>query len=108
MVSLKKRKEILFLKKKGSRLKKGFYFIMFCKNELDYCLFAWCFPRWTGSAVRRNLFKRWAREFFRRKQWAVGLDLLVGFEKTDKAFYETVTYEKFYAGFEEICQNINV
>ena len=99
----------MHLRKEGSCLRKEFCFILFCKNGQKYNRYAWFFPKWTGSSVRRNLFKRWAREIFRKKQWSVGLDILVGFEKKrNKPFYETVTYEKFCANFEELCQTINV
>ena len=76
------------------------------KNGFSYNRFAFFFPRWTGKAVQRNRFKRWARHFVRKRSWPVGLDILLGFEKTEKDFYNNVNYKQFYSGFEKACQNI--
>ncbi len=71
-------------------------------NQLAHSRFAFVFPRWTGKAVQRNRFKRWSRHFLRNKKSPFNMDLMMGFEKRDKHFYQRMSYEEFCAGFEKI------
>ncbi len=87
------------LKKNGrSQRQKGF-FVVYRKNKLSYARFAFVFPRYSGNAVQRNRFKRWARMLLNQKQELSGLDLLLGFEKKEKARYKKLNYKEFCAGF---------
>ena len=107
-VSINKKEDFILLKKKGRRRKKEGFFIIYRKNDLSYCRFILFFPRWTGNAVCRNRFKRWARHFLREKKWSLSIDLLLGFEKKEKNFYKKMNYKNFCSGFEKICQRIDV
>lgn len=87
------------LKKNGlSQRKKGF-FVVYRKNKLPYARFSFVFPRYSGNAVQRNRFKRWARALLNRKQELLGLDLLLGFEKKEKDRYKKMKYKEFCEGF---------
>ena len=105
---LKRQRDFLLLKKEGKTIRKGGFFLTYRKNQLSHCRFAFLFPRWTGKAVQRNRFKRWARHFLKEKQWPVPLDLLLGFEKKEKDFYKKINYKQFCQGFEAICQGIEI
>ena len=105
-VSLNKKKDFILLKKQGKRLKKQGFFIIYRQNNLSYCRRALFFPKWTGKAIQRSRFKRWARHFLLKKQWPKGLDLLLGFEKREEPFYKKMNYRDFYRGFEQVYRYI--
>ena len=105
-VFIKRRKDFVLLRKKGKRETEPGFFIVYRVNSLSYSRFALFFPKWTGKAVQRNLFKRWSRHFIRERNWPVHLDLLFGFEKREKSFYKTMDYKRFFSGFEKTCRRI--
>lgn len=105
-LSLSKKKDFLLLKKEGQKISRGGFFILCRKNKLSFCRFALFFPKWTGRAVYRNRFRRWTRHFLRKKSFPFPADLLLGFEKKEKSFYKTMSYERFCAGFEKIFQRV--
>jgi len=100
------KRDIFLLKKKGKRVSKNGFFIIYRKNQLSYCRAVYFFPRWTGKAVKRNLFKRWSRHFVRKNKHFIGLDMLLGFEKKEKDFYKQMNYNQFCTGFESISKLI--
>ena len=105
-VSLNKKKDFILLRKKGKYLKIQGFFIMYRKNNLSYNRIALFFPRWTGTAVQRNQFKRWARHFIAEQKWKKGLDIMLGFEKKEKSFYKDMKHQGFYAGFKQVSKYI--
>ena len=105
-VFINRKKDFILLREKGKREVKQGFFIVYRVNGLSYNRFALCFPKWTGGAVQRNLFKRWSRHFIREKTWPVHLDLLLGFEKREKSFYKRMNCKGFFFGFEETCRRI--
>lgn len=102
------------LKKQGVRLRKSNFFLLYRKNHLPYCRFAWAFyVRGKAKSFRRNKLKRWAREFMKQKilNWSVGLDILCGMTNNQVAnnyLQEHIKYEEFYSYFEKLCQQIKV
>lgn len=106
--SLSKKKDFLLLKRNGRRLKREGFFIIYLKNELSLCRFGLSFPRWTGNAVHRSRFKRWARHFLKEKEDLKGVDLMLGFEKREKDFYKNMKYESFCIGFEKLYRLIQL
>ena len=64
------------------------------------------FARYTGKAVQRNRFKRWARHFLRQKKPPYNMDIIMGFEKREKNFYQRINYETFYATFDKLYTRI--
>ena len=105
-VFLSKKKDFILLKKEGRRKSRAGFFIVYRKNHLPYCRFALMFPRWTGKAVCRNRFRRWARHFLREQKDLFGLDLLLGFEKREKSFYKMMKYDNFCLGFKKLFRRI--
>ena len=105
--TLNKKRDFEILKKKGRRLKKNFFFIIYRNNQLSYSRVAWVFPRWTGKAVLRNRFKRWGRDVLKKHQYFSGQDLLVGFEKRERSFYREMKYKVFCYNLEEALQCIS-
>ena len=105
-VSIKKKKDFLQIRKKGKRVKDRFFFICFLENNLSYSRFAFVFPKWTGTAVERNRFKRWGRGFLTKQTELKGVDVILGFEKTKKAFYKQVNYEMFESIFEKLFRSL--
>lgn len=105
-LSLSKKKDFLLLKKEGRKISKEGFFIIYRKNRQACCRFALFFPKWTGKAVQRNRFKRWARHFLREKQSLEAWDLMLGFEKQEKDFYKGMNYKCFCAGFEKVYREI--
>lgn len=111
MVSLKKKSDFLKLRQEGIKVQAGGGFLIYRKNTLSCHRFAWSFSRYTGSAVQRNRFKRWAREFFKEQEpflGSMGLDLLAGLKKRNKDFYKTINYEKFCQIFKSALRRIRV
>ena len=105
-LSITKRQDFGFLKKRGKKLSKAGFFIVYRKNNLSCCRFALCFSKKTGKAVQRNRFKRWARSFLKNQRWKSNVDLLLGFENKEKHFYQNLKYTDFYDGFKQLCQYI--
>ena len=106
-VSLKKKEDFILLKKRGKRLKKQGFFMIYRQNDLSYCRKAFSFPRWTGKAVQRKRFKRWAHHFLLRKKELKGWDILLGFERREELFYKEMNYKAFCRGFEQIYRRID-
>ncbi len=96
--SITQKKDFAKLKKEGFYKKKKGFFVVYRNNGLSYARFAFVFPHWIGNAPQRSRFKRWARSFLREKSYP-GLDLLLGFERSFKALYKNMSYEKFCSGF---------
>ena len=74
---------------RSRKVQEGGFFLIYRKNRPSPCQPRLAFARWTGKAVQRNRFKRWARHFLREKspqrlwksQW--------GLKKKKKAFTKT-------------------
>ncbi|MDE0518028.1 MAG: ribonuclease P protein component [Bdellovibrionales bacterium] len=107
-ISLNKKKDFILLRKKGKYLKTPGFFIIYRKNGLSSSRIALFFPKWTGKAVQRNKFKRWARHFVAKQKWREELDILLGFEKREKSFYKNMKYHDFYTGFERVSKYIEL
>ena len=105
-LSITKKQDFFLLKKQGKKLSKAGFFLVYRENRLFYCRFALCFSKYTGSAVLRNRFKRWARSFLKKQKWEGKWDILLGFEKKEKDFYQGLKYTDFCCGFKVLCQNI--
>ena len=105
-LSITKRQDFSFLKRRGKKLSKAGFFIVYRENNLSYCRFALCFSKKTGKAVKRNRFKRWARSFLKGQRWSSNVDLLLGFENKEKHFYQNLKYIDFCDGFEQLCPSV--
>ena len=84
--------------------------MLYRKNALPYHRFAWAFyVRGKARAVRRNRFKRWAREWMQQKtrKMRVGMDILCGTTKVKKgpaagSVKNELSYETFCKKLERL------
>ncbi len=63
---IRKKKDFLFLYKKGFRYKSKYFNLIGLSNALTYSRVGVVASRKVGNAVTRNRAKRWMRELFRR------------------------------------------
>ena len=103
---IRKKQDFKLLRKKGRVLREKGSFIVYRKNEETCTRIALFFPKWTGNAVRRNRFRRWAKCFIREQEWPESLDCLIGFEKKPKDFYQKINYQEFYSNFKNIYERL--
>jgi ribonuclease P protein component len=73
-------------------------------TDLDQIRCGWTIPRQVGSAVIRNRFKRWGREYLRdwSKRNQLSLDLNVIFKRCDKEFYKALRHGEFDEALEKM------
>ena len=88
------------------KVQEGGFFLIYRKNRPSPCQPRLAFARWTGKAVQRNRFKRWARHFLREKSPPKTMEITMGFEKKEKSFYKNMNYKQFCAGFEKLFNRI--
>jgi len=66
----------------------------------------WTIPRQVGSAVVRNRFKRWLRNFFRSKLKSIeepmNLDMNIVFLRAGTEFYQKLKYAEFTKDMEKV------
>lgn len=76
---IKKKKDFLFLYRKGTRVRAKFFNIIYHENGCGFSRLAVVVSRKIGKAVVRNKIKRWVRELFRRNKELIPfpLDMLV-------------------------------
>jgi len=73
-------------------------------TQLHQIRCGWTIPRPVGSAVLRNRFKRWGREYFRK--WSAetdkSLDLNLIFKRREKGFYLSVNHKDFDGALDKL------
>jgi ribonuclease P protein component len=76
---IRRKSDFAGLHRDGSRLRGGYFTLVFLKNGLDHSRLAVVASRKVGSAVARNRVKRRFRELFRRNKGLLRepLDLIV-------------------------------
>ncbi|NJM09630.1 MAG: ribonuclease P protein component [Bdellovibrionaceae bacterium] len=78
------------------------------RTELSVLRCGWTIPKQIGTAVVRNRFRRWGREYLRK--WSgmtkIGLDLNLVFKRKDKAFYKTLDHKDFDEALEKMVGKI--
>ena len=104
--SLKKKKDFFYLKKRGKKLYHQGFFIVYRENSLSVNRVGLVFSKKTGNAVQRSRFKKWARQFLKEKNSSSKVDLLLGFEKKPKKFYEKIKYKFFCKHFEKLFSQL--
>lgn len=74
------------------------------KTQLDQVRCGWTIPKVVGTAVVRNRFKRWGREYFRK--WSAendkSLDLNLIFKRKEKGFYASVSHKEFDGALDKL------
>ena len=76
---IRKKKEFLYLYRKGNRYKGKYFNLIYLPNSLTYSRVGVVASRKIGSSVARNKVKRWMRELFRRNKGLLGfsVDMLI-------------------------------
>ncbi len=76
---IRKKKDFLYLYKKGYRYRGKYFNLIYLPNNLNYSRVGVVASRKIGSAVGRNRVKRWMRELFRRNKGLleVKVDMLI-------------------------------
>lgn len=76
---IRKRKDFIFLYKKGKRYRGKYFTLIHLSRELEFSRIAVVTSRKVGNAVKRNKTKRWMRALFRTHKSLLNepLDLIV-------------------------------
>lgn len=76
---IRKRKDFIFLYKKGKRYRGKYFTLIHLARELEYSRIAIVTSKKVGNAVKRNKIKRWIRALFRTHKSLLDepLDLIV-------------------------------
>lgn len=108
MPSLRRRSELLELRKKGRFLHINSWLAVNCKkNNRNNLRWAWTLPKKIGKAVVRNRLKRWGREFlneFRQKN----MDINFIFKVKNPEFYKKLDHSEFNKAFQKVFENKNI
>jgi len=101
---IRKRKDFLFLYKKGRRYKSKYFNLIYISNNLDFSRMAVIASKKIGNAVTRNKVKRWMRELFRRNkgQLKKQLDILIVIKRDIQETTWSVLREDYLAAIEFI------
>jgi ribonuclease P protein component len=95
---IRRKQDFESLKLSGLRVTPNRWLLLsFKKNDLDHCRFGWTIGSKVGSAVVRNRFKRWCRDYFRQAQIStkVCLDLNVVIRPGQQDFYKQLSHDEF-------------
>jgi ribonuclease P protein component len=84
------------LVERGRRIKASpWLLINYDKNSLGSLRLGCTLGRKVGSAVIRNRIRRWSREWFRKNEVAIGVDINLFFlEAKKQGFYKTIKHEE--------------
>ncbi len=105
MPSLRRRAEILELKKQGRFFHVNSWLaVNFKKNDKNSLRWAWTLPKKIGKAVVRNRLKRWGREFLNDfKQKEVDINFIFKIKTPD--FYRKLSHHEFDKVFQKIFRS---
>lgn len=105
--TIKKRKDFQYLFSKGFRVhQESWLTLVVLKNNLKCFRLSHTIPRFIGTAVMRNKFKRWSREFFRALEEKPHTDINVVLKKKEKDFYKNMTQQEFKQSLEKGLQKV--
>lgn len=78
-------------------------------TDLQVIRCGWTIPRQVGTAVTRNRFKRWGREYLRAwaKQNHLSLDLNLIFKRRDKEFYKALSRGEFDEALDKMVAKLS-
>ena len=95
METIKKRKDFVNLRTKGSFIKPlPWLYMSYIRNKNGNNRFACSIStKVEKKAVVRNRIKRWFRAEFREKKYFRGLDVHFIFRKKEKAFYQSMPFQ---------------
>lgn len=96
--SLKRKFEFQRLKLQGKKLSATSWLLVnYARNNEGYLRIGCTLPARVGSAVIRNRLKRWSREFFRKQDVNLSLDVHLVFRtfKESKDGYKSLKHAEF-------------
>ncbi len=102
---IKKKKDFLFLYRKGTRIKVKHFNVIYHENSVGFSRLGVVVSKKIGKAVVRNKIKRWVRELFRRNKKLIPfpVDMLVIATRR----LEETTWLEFREEYFQAIQRIN-
>jgi len=102
---IKKKKDFLFLYRKGTRIKVKHFNVIYHENSVGFSRLGVVVSKKIGKAVVRNKIKRWVRELFRRNKNLLSfpVDMLVVATRR----LEATTWVEFREEYFQAIQRIN-
>lgn len=106
---LSRRADFLHLKATGQSFHVNSWLLVnLLRTETGEIRCGWTISRQIGSAVVRNRFRRWGREYLR--EWSVGqnksFDVNLIFKRKDKGFYKSVNHEEFDGAMDKMVAKL--
>lgn len=94
--TLKSPRDFEEIRKSGRKVQPNPWLILsYLNNDKSRLRCGWTIPKYVGPAVIRNRLKRWCREFFRKEDLNLSLDLNVVLRRREKDFYKKLKHEEF-------------
>ena len=102
--TLTRKKDFRDLIKQGQRLKPTAWMLVnYDRNGLGYLRLGFTASRKVGTAVVRNRLRRWCKEFFRKQEEEISLDLnLLFLDSKKQNFYKDLKHEQL----EEVLSHV--
>jgi ribonuclease P protein component len=103
---IKKKRDFLFLYKKGNRYKGKYFNLVYLSNDFCYSRMAVVVSSKIGNAVTRNRIKRWIRDLFRRNKELLktSLDILFIIKKETAGVTWATLHESYIEAIASIYQ----
>ena len=76
-------------------------------NSIEHSRFGWTIPKYVGSAVTRNKFKRWCRDICRKARINNSKDINIVLRKRNKEFYKEISFDEFQTALKQAFKKIN-
>jgi ribonuclease P protein component len=101
---IRKKKDFLFLYKKGSRYRGKYFNLIYLSNDLSFSRMAVIASKKVGDAVRRNKIKRRMRFLFRKNKGLLKspLDIIITTKKETLEASWAILQEEYSAAIESI------
>lgn len=103
---IRKKKDFLFLYKKGNRYRGRYFILVYLSNNLSFSRMGVVVSKKIGNAVKRNKIKRWMRDLFRRNKDLLkfSIDIIIVAKKEIQDANWTNLRESYISALETINQ----
>ena len=104
---IRKRKDFLFLYKKGKRYRGKYFNLIYLSNDFSFSRMAVVVSKKVGNAVKRNKIKRQMRTLFRRNKslFKAPLDIIIIAKKEILESSWLTLKGDYFSALESIIQN---
>lgn len=104
---IRKRKDFLFLYKKGKRYRGKYFNLIYLSNDFSFSRMAVIVSKKVGNAVKRNKIKRQMRTLFRRNKslFKAPLDIIIIAKKEILESSWLTLQGDYFSALESIIQN---